>query len=460
MRAGPSSPFPIALYAALVLALFALSSRERFLGIEQRLRGFVVMPLRAYAAVGSEARAADHADATRAARRQELGRDLADRLARASAALPNALVPAGCEPFVCRVAEPRKAPLEKLPSSLVLDVAPDDAARCLPFVTYGEHLVGFLEALDEGTRVGVALLHRTNERGAAGATPRRLAAEFAIDVDGSDRMRCLVEPARASEPWLLRCVAVEDPYRAASIVAGGAVVRTASDEASPDAPPPGLVIGELRVRGFEHQGRAVPIGLYVRPRMQPLGISTVTLWRRTSPVLVATLADPATALRKSHHVHPTSLLELPAPPPVREAWFLATAGGLRLARGAGVLSDGALVGLVQSSGSGYAVAVPIGAPAPWSLLWMPEEPEKAPVDLVCRSVGREDDVVTFEIVGDEVALPQGGTMWSGAMGPHCPAGLPIGVVVSSDAASRRVRVQLEGSLHGPFTALARRGSVP
>lgn len=454
MRAGPSSPFPLALYGSLVLALFVLWARDRFVGIEQRLRGIVVLPLRAYAAFGSEAHAAARDVDPARESLHALGRELASRQARATAALPAELRPAECEPFVCRVLEQRKAPYAKVASILVLDVAPEVAARSLPFVTYGEHLLGFLEALDDGDRVGVALLHRSAER--TRPAPRRLVAELELGDAAGSRLRCLVEPARASEPWLLRCLAVEDPYRAATITAGGSIVRTASDEEAPFPIPPGLVVGELRVRGFENEGRAVPIGLYVRPRMQPLGISTVTLWLRKEGAPAPEFLDAGSALLRTHLVHETSLLDLPAPPPTGEAWFLATKQGLRLARGAAVLERGALVGLVQSSGSGYAVAVPIGAAARWSLLWLPAGEARAPVDLVCRALAREGDVVSFEIEGEEAELPGSGTLWTGAMGPHCPPALPIGTVVSSAPEARRFQVRLHGKLLGPFTALARR----
>ena len=455
MRAGPSSPFPTALYAGLLLALIALWGRKQVLGIEQRLRGFTVWPLRICASWSSEVQAAEEPDEAAQNALAAKGRELVRRLETAAAALPLEVRPSGYEPLVCRVVEHRQAVQEKSSSLLVLDVAPAVLAECLPFVTLGANLVGFLETCDGESGVAVAMLHRAAERSVARVGPRRVFAEFPVSGSGP-MLRCLVEPARVGEPWLLRCLAIEDPYRASSVTTSGAIVRTAHLDGDLAGVPAGLVLGELRVRGFETQGRAVPIGLYVRPLLQLSAISAVTLWRQRALGSKSDEAGVRTGFAETHVAHPAALMDLPAPPPTNRSWFLSTQGGLRLARGAAVLRHGALAGFVLSSGSGYAIAAPLGAPTRFSVLWMSSTGDAAPIELMASTVAVDGGLVTLAIEGESSDLPTKGSVWTGAIGPHCPAGIPIGEIVASDQVAKHIRDRTHAGESGALVVLSRK----
>src|SRR5262249_40457551 len=148
--------------------------------------------------------------------------------------------------------------------------------------------------------------------------------------------------------------------------------------------------------------------------------------------------------------------------PARERWFLAAEGTLRLPRGAAILDRGALAGTVLGTGSGYAIGAPFGEFGEWAVVWLPHDPERAPVELVVRAAGRAEGVVLLALDAAARVEPGEGVRMTGPNGLDCPAGLPIGEIVGYEGLGRTVRVRLfaDGARMEQAVVLARPRKEP
>ena len=425
--------FPFGLYATLLVAAVALHFRDAAGAIEQRLTGILCLPLRAYARLTSDVHAGS---SDWAAERRWLAEARA-RQDRAAAAVSAALRPAGHEPIVCRVREAVRARSSRVPTRLVLERQAAELTGCAEFVTFGDQLLGFLDLRDPAAPAEVALLHAVPETGG----PTRLTAEIVLDTAAgpTESLVCLVEPAGAIDPWLLRCVLPADPYRTAQIESGGQPVRTLTLPGVSTPAPPGFGLGEVRVRGYQTMGQTVPIGLYVRPRIAPPAISAVVLWRAHAAAPALSAAAPSIVAQ------PARLLELPAPPPARERWFVSLLAAAEAVPGAALVSGPFCLGTVQGAGTGYAIVAPFGEPRDWLLLHVPADPAAPPRDLAARTLGRADGLVELVLADREEAVPRDGVLLTGSGGPACPSGYWLGTIADADPAHGRFRVRVPAS---------------
>ncbi|MBI5852441.1 MAG: hypothetical protein HZB39_15610 [Planctomycetes bacterium] len=406
--------FPIPLWASLLVGLLALVQPAATARVEAVGAQLVGLPLRAVAAFAPRVAEGASREVSRDAARHAT----ASLLARRDAALRRR--PAGLDAALsartARVVE-RRGQGAHGADELVLDVRRDALAGVEPFVIVGDVLVGFLAddpVTDDDALRGlarVALLHH-KERG---RLPRRVPCTIS-----SATLALLVEPAADVDRWPLRCVLLDDPYRAAALGGDGALVRTSGLLDDPLGPlPQGLLLGSLRVFGYrDAQDRVLPIALHVEPALQARAIDAVALWSRSS--------GPAARRAVVIESIEVSLLRLPVPSAGRER-YLATAARLvaPLQKGAAVVDGSRLLGVCEDGGLGQAVVAPFGQPGrSWALAFVPDS-GGAPIDFVATSLGRSGARVRLVPIG--VALPEGpGDLCALSASRDLPGGLWIG----------------------------------
>ncbi len=351
-----------------------------------------------------------------------LAADLRQRQVDAALAGAAALLPAGLEPVLCRVVERDGRGGGGRPSLLCIDRTQGDLSDCETFVTHGEALVGFLVRTDgeAASPARVALLNHD----VAGEV-RRVVAQVEVD---EGPLRFVVEPAARLDAWRLRCALIEDPYAATRIRGSGRAVRTVEFREDPLGPvPAGLWLGRLCVWGYA--GQDLPIGLFVEPELEAEAAAVVVAWRPRRGEPSARLDDPASEVPR----RAVRCVRLPAPPPAAERWLLRSPVPGALAPGTALVAGLWLRGTVERGGDGLALGTPFGhSRRRWSLTLLPDDPALAPVDIVARSAavsaGRGGaERVRLEVLEGSAALPPG-TLFTGANGRGCPAGLLIGAV--------------------------------
>jgi hypothetical protein len=383
------------------------------------LQAVLCLPLRAWVVVEPAVASSDDALREEAAAVVET---LHQRLARAALAGVRPLVPASLEPVLCRVVDRAGRGAAGQPSELFLDRSEDELRDAAGgFVTFGSRLLGFVAAPGGDVEAArprparVELLHAQGSRGA-----RRVAA--AVDTPAG-ALQFVVEPASRIDPWPLRCGLFERPYLASRLRHSGLPVLTAALDVDPlGRVPPGLRLGDLQVWGYPDDPDGAPIGLFVRPDLDPRAISVVVVWRPRRAAAPPAL-DPVPVARPVR----VARLRLPAPPPQDERWVLAVPGGQRLPVGGALVRGHMVLGSVEQSGPGFAMASPFGGSRRlWSLWLLPDAARRAPIPLLARSIGGSRDDVFLRIEGDPLGPDARGVLFTGANGPHCPGGLVIG----------------------------------
>jgi hypothetical protein len=399
----------------------------------QPARWLMCLPLRAWPARYVEAAAPDAAPARSAFVAAALARLAHD------AATPGI---DGAEPVICRVLERRVPGAARLPSLLVLDRPWSEVAECNGLVTRAGSLVGFLgEASDaaDASAHGHAVV-RCVHAVLPGIAPVRVVARSMIDAHS---LRFVLEPGSRIDPWPLRVGLLEDPYRAARSGSAGVPVHTAGGVARGVTIPAGLALGTLRVWGYAEQGAAtLPVGFFVEPAFDAHAIATVVLWRpRADGAHTAATTDtttPATTLDAlAANLHPVRSAVFPS----RQRLYLVT-GSRSVPIGAAVVDrEGQLVGTVDASGPGDAVASTFAVPGrQWSLLLVPDDNKQAPIECSARVIGSAGDEVELRLV--QAVEPCAGEVLTGGHGLHCPPGLWVGRIASfaADGTSLRVSV--------------------
>ena len=428
--------FPVGLYATLLVGLVGITVPELVAPAEVAARTVVTLPLRAYAILFNE-----H-PALAATGESTFGDELF--AAQAKAALAGAKGPNGPSryvPIVCRVRARRGRPSGPV-DELVLDCRPDVARGCAPLVTAGRGLLGFLDPgtpKDPGGTVRVRLLHyrerfcdpRRALRVGSPHRPLRIAAKVECrEALARGDLHFLVEPARRNDRWPLRCTMLDDAYLASRLRHSGDIVTTIADPEHPSVPA-GLHVGRLMIWGYPQ--RDIPVGLFVEPVAAPEAISCVVLWRKDSEPPVSATALARLRPDRAGRFVPVLLSSFPGPRPARRRWVVTSAAGTPLPEGAALVDRGRLLGLLHKPWSGQSLVTPFaGSGRTWSFLLLPASGtnDGKAIELVGKVSGRAFDgrVRVRRIAPDSPFSVVAGDLYTGANGPHCPAGLRIGPV--------------------------------
>ncbi|MBK8978245.1 MAG: hypothetical protein IPM29_20260 [Planctomycetes bacterium] len=451
MGSRTHQPFPVALYAGLVVALLGLVRPGPLRAVESVAASVALLPLRAWAAVVGPRPGAAAAPAEARELAGERVTAALRQLERAASRRP-AAIPVDWWPVVARVVD-RRGPGEGRTERLVLDLPRAMLGpRALDSVTRDGTLLGFLDPhglppTDADGRpeplAGLAQVRLVDDAGGPFG-PRRVP----VRVDAGERgsFEALVEPAAPIDRWPLRLAMLGDPYLAAEVRQGPFAVWTSGLEDDPlGALPVGLRLGTLRVFGYrDGPERALVIGLYVEPDQRADALAFVVLW-------VADRALAQRAQRAALDARPLAggrldevqLLRLDVAGATRERWLATCAGAVLrpLPRGAAVVDGERLLGVLDAAGLGSGVVAAFGQPGRrWSLTLVPATAERAPVELRARCVARDGDLVT--LAADEpppVELTRGAQLATGGDGPDLPAFVWIGPVLATDGARFVVR---------------------
>ncbi|HLQ37062.1 MAG TPA: hypothetical protein VK348_04635 [Planctomycetota bacterium] len=434
MRTRASSAFPVGLYGVMLLALCALALPRSFAPIERLLLGAASMPLRAFAAVAGVPASADSG---MAAAVQSLQQRLAVRVHAQVTAGGKRLLASQVSPLVCAVVAGERKGGGGLPCELRLQRCYRDLRDCLPLVTSGDALVGFLARPGEGPAArdrdtDPALVLLLNHPDA-----HAVAAQLQLD-GGNAPLHLVVEAAAAVDPAPLRTALWDDPYRASRLQQGGLEVRSAALPAAPWAcfVPDGLLLGHARVWGYTHAGATLTIGVYVDAPFDSRALSHVALWRADDELPGAPV--PATGSV------PAVLWPLPGGDAGRSH---LTASLLRpLPDGAAVVQDGICFGTVRALAFGQGLVTSFAASRRrWALLLLPDDGEQPPQELVGEVAFQDHGTACVRLSGS--SLPQKGYLFTGSNGLCCPPGLLLGRA-EPDADSGLLRV-VAHQLSGP-----------
>ncbi len=391
--------FPVGLYASLLLALLALAQPRVFAPLGRWCSAAAALPFRAYGMLGAQPALATNESDARSRAVVFWSRAVASERRARPAAIPSEFAACTCA-VRGQVARGTR---------LVLDRRWGEIADCADFVTVGHSLVGFLAPRgNDADWAEVQLLGRATR----GQAPVRSVPARVETPNGE--LRFVVEQAAGIDPWPLRCALIDDPYVAAGLQSDGHVVVTQGFVEDPlGVVPPDLRIGELRVWGYERDGRRLPVGFFVDPSeagRAPL----VTLWQRGGrggvPVPDAGLVR--------HAVQAFSMT------PGGGRWFVAVPFETRLGLGASVVRGERLVGTVTTAGPGYAFVTPLGLVGQeWQAVFMPVR--GAVRDVIVHVTDATDERVALRVEGT-LGIDGAGALFTG--GAHGPAGLWLGDV--------------------------------
>jgi len=257
-----------------------------------------------------------------------------------------------------------------------------------------------------------------------------------------------VRPAATVDPAPLRVDLWDDPFRASRLDQAGQEVRTWPLAFGAQRVPGGLLLGHTRIWGYDDDDGDAPltIGVFVVPPVVPQALSHVVVWR---PAGVA--EPPAASALRSRRTATAKLYDLPGA--VHGRHLLVVDG--HVPDDAAVVQDGLFLGTARglSFGTGLVTAFAASRQA-WSLLLMPDDRERAPIELhgrVVRSAGNlawlrwqsADDGQLHRLVS--------GYLFTGSNGRHCPAGLWIGRA-APDADDRDLLQVAVPELPGPRMA--------
>ncbi|MCA8954466.1 MAG: hypothetical protein KDC87_00240 [Planctomycetes bacterium] len=418
------------LYATLLVGLFGITFPAFLAPLENTARAVVCLPLRAYGWILGSGTVHAAGGAPR----------WNDALlaAEATRALESARGPVGYHPRICRVRDREEGPSGRVD---VLELAATCGALrgAASPVTLGPALVGFLElGEDDRAPARVRLLHfQPRRRGVplrvgAPTLPVRVAAQVECrELDARGVLRFLVEPARRVDPGALRCTALDDAYLAARLRHSGDLATT--DIQPGDATvPSGLQLGRLLVFGYPRLG--IPVGLFVEPLHDPRAISSVVVWGRQRAGVEGPRAAPLAG-----RFEPVQLVRYPAPRPVGERWMIRCGRSLPLADGAALVGGGHLLGVLRTPWTGQSLVTPFAASSRmWALLLL--GPRGRVAELVGRVVEARGGEVRIELSGRPAEFA--GTLFTGANGPACPAGLALGPA-TPDASHLRMQLSPE-----------------
>jgi len=402
--------FPVGLYSTLLAAACCLAVPAIPRQVESWLRSLQCLPLRSWNVV----LATEGAPSGEGADVQAV-REFGHRLGSVARDTGDVHMPADMAGILCRVIAREGRGGGGLPASLLLDRRVRDLVGCQSFVTYGDRLVGFLDL--DGRPEDLARVRLLNDR----ERRRRMTARVRLNDTWQN---FVVEPAATRDEFPLRVQTMEDPYSLSQIENSGQVVETVDLGKDPvGAIPAGLRVGRLRVFGYATGSRVVPVQLYVTPEQDPRAISAVIVWRPRQ-------GHPIAPVAVGHARSKVHLLHLPAPKPMRERWFVSSTSGLAIPEGAALVHGRRLVGTVVTTGTGSALAARFGSVGRvWSVTLLPDDPNRAPSDLLVRVRSRDVQGVHLTILAGRLE-GESGRLFSGANGRHCPGGLLLGQVSS------------------------------
>jgi hypothetical protein len=305
-----------------------------------------------------------------------------------------------------------------LPDRLVLDLVLGEDVRPLAPVLCGDALVGFVEDGDAGAPARVRLLNATPEN----EPPRRLAAEArpvaARADEAPERLRFVVEPAGARDPFALHVLKPDLPHLRTWGSDREFLARTAADE---DVPP-GLRIGRVRTLGYRDPDFV--LDWFLEPEVDPRAIHAVAVLGSVAR------GGPAESAERHPFAHGA----------VVEARALGRAdcGSLsrgflarvprEARRGAAVLDGLRCLGRIAWTHAGVALVRRFGDGGEvWPVLYR-ERRGQAPEALVLRSRGWRGDACLFEVSFARRTPMAGsrGTLFTGAVSYDCPKGLLLG----------------------------------
>ena len=165
--------------------------------------------------------------------------------------------------------------------------------------------------------------------------------------------------------------------------------------------------------------------LFVRPRHDRRGISAVVLWPEGTGPPGKSVGEATGRLVA------VQLTKFPAPRPARERWLVTCVSGTTLPDGAALVDGQQFLGRLRRPWSGQSLVTPLAASGrAWAFSLLTGEARV--LDLVARMAGRQaDGQLRLEILAPR-DLPPGarlaGELFTGANGPHCPAGFRVGTL--------------------------------
>lgn len=412
MPRSKSKAFPVGLYGALLLALCWLLMPTLFAPVERTLLGVAMLPQRWLAWFSAPpVTAAASALQTQCA---SLRVSLAERSWQHDVAPGKTVMPKSLEPLRCSVLRSQRIGGGGLPSELQLDRTYEELAGCIDLVTKGSELIGFLARPGIGTAAKdrpqdparVLLLNHSQSRAVAAAVMLRDEAP----------LHCVVESAAAVDPSPLRTLLHDDPYRAASVRQGGALVRTLQLQASfIAAVPEGLSIGKTRVFGYQRaDGESLTIGIYVDPVNDTRALSYVVAWQGVPQ------AQPT-------ELSPRYVTAQLRPLPDGRGGRCSLFADAVVPDGAAVVMDGRCLGRARGLAFGQGICTSLAASKkPWAVLLLPDDPALPPQELFGEVVRTDGVQAWFRPRSTVITAGGSGFLFTGANGPFCPAGLLLG----------------------------------
>lgn len=417
MRNGTGQAFPVGLYATLLAALCWLAVPRLLQPLERALLGVASLPLRALGALSGDvvlAQAQQDALAAAAVPCRQLEQRLQQQLG-AIAAVPQA---AALVPVLTAV--PHRTGGGGAPCELLLMRSYAELQGCLPFVTCGEQLLGFLCKPGEGAAehdsaddpARVLLLNH----------PQAPAVAAGIDLGDGRQLRFVVEASGSLDPSPLRTSLWDDPYRASRLGAGSFAVRTlALDGELGNDVPAGLLLGEARAWGYSGP-TTLAIGVFVMPSIDFNALSCVAVFGRSLP-------QPGPL--QPHRV-PARTQVLPGS--LDQRFHVTMALGGRVTDGAAIVQGQLCLGLLRGLWFGQGLGTAFAASRQrWVLLLLPEDESRPPLPLWGEVESSRGHTAWLRCRGRVPPLCSG-WLFTGSNGRLCPHGLLLGraAAVSGD----------------------------
>lgn len=405
-RNGTAQAFPVGLYATLLAALCWLALPRLLQPVERALLGVATLPLRAAEALGGSPVLAGEQQAAIAAAAlpcRQLQQRLVQHLALDLDGRRGQLVP---------VLELGRNGGGGQPAQLLLLRSYQELDGCLPFVTYGEQLLGFL------CRPGVGVAEKDVPTDPARVLllnhPEANAVAAALQLTADERLRFVVEASGSLDPAPMRTALWDDPYRASRLGAGVFTVRTlALRGALGNEVPAGLLIGDAEAWGYGGDN-PLAIGVFVTPSIDFRALSLVTVFGKP--------LDPGCALAPRRA--PAHTMALPGS--LDQRFHITMAMAAATDDGAAVVQGELCLGRLRRLWFGQALGTSFASSRQRQvLLLLPDDADREPLALWGEVESERGHTVWLRCRGKVPEL-QPGWLFTGSNGRLCPYGLLLG----------------------------------